>query len=198
MKASPADLSALLGSRICHDLISPLGAIGNGIELLQLSGIEGPEVALIAEAVKDANLRIRFFRVAFGTAREGQIMAESEVRNILAPDTGGRRVAIDWQASGDLPRREVKLAFLALLCLESALPYGGQINVLCRDSDWHVTGIGKRLKVDADLWEILEQAVPEALPAPAQLHFALMGQELILQGRKAQTDIVPEQISLTF
>ena len=58
-----ATLAALLGSRICHDLISPLGAIGNGIELLELSGIDSPEVALIREAVADANRRIKLFRI---------------------------------------------------------------------------------------------------------------------------------------
>ena len=70
---SPKDLNALLGSRICHDLISPLSAIGNGIELLTLSGVDAPsEIALISESVDNANTRIRFFRVAFGAAREDQ------------------------------------------------------------------------------------------------------------------------------
>jgi histidine phosphotransferase ChpT len=63
------DLAALIGSRICHDLISPIGAIGNGVELLlmEASG-KGPELSLISESVAAANARIRFFRVAFGAA----------------------------------------------------------------------------------------------------------------------------------
>ena len=52
------DLSALIGSRICHDLISPIGAIGNGVELLMMEGRAGPEVALIAESVAAANAQI--------------------------------------------------------------------------------------------------------------------------------------------
>ena len=55
------DLSALLGSRICHDLISPIGAIGNGVELLMMEGgTPSPELVLIAESVAAANARIRF------------------------------------------------------------------------------------------------------------------------------------------
>ena len=79
------DLAALLGSRICHDLISPIGAIGNGVELLMMAGAEhGPEIALIAESVGYANARIRFFRVAFGTATADQRMARAEIASILA------------------------------------------------------------------------------------------------------------------
>ncbi len=54
------DLAALIGSRICHDLISPIGAIGNGLELLSMAGAGGPEVALISDSVSNANARIRF------------------------------------------------------------------------------------------------------------------------------------------
>ena len=63
------DLAALIGSRICHDLISPIGAIGNGVELMMMDGTaKTPELALIAESVANANARIRYFRVAFGSA----------------------------------------------------------------------------------------------------------------------------------
>jgi histidine phosphotransferase ChpT len=73
MSLSPRDLTSLIGSRICHDLISPLGAIGNGVELLAMSGTApGPEMDLISQSVENANARIRFFRVAFGAARGGQ------------------------------------------------------------------------------------------------------------------------------
>lgn len=66
--------------------LSALGAIGNGVELLELSGLgDSPEMALISESVQNANARIRFFRVAFGAANAGQSVAEREVRAVLAP-----------------------------------------------------------------------------------------------------------------
>jgi histidine phosphotransferase ChpT len=72
MKAR-TDLTALVGSRICHDLVSPLGAIGNGVELLGLTGIApSPEMALIVESVENANARLRFFRIAYGAAGTDQ------------------------------------------------------------------------------------------------------------------------------
>jgi len=69
MALNGSRLNDLIGSRICHDLISPLGAIGNGVELLTMSGTStAPEISLIAESVENANARIRFFRIAFGAA----------------------------------------------------------------------------------------------------------------------------------
>ncbi|HMS96693.1 MAG TPA: histidine phosphotransferase, partial [Tabrizicola sp.] len=59
------DLAALIASRICHDLISPLGAIGNGVELLAMERA-GPELDLLSESVAHANARIRLFRISFG------------------------------------------------------------------------------------------------------------------------------------
>ena len=76
------DLAALVGSRICHDLISPIGAIGNGVELMMMDRASAsPELALIAESVASANARIRYFRVAFGTAGADQRIARSEVHS---------------------------------------------------------------------------------------------------------------------
>ena len=121
------DLTALIGSRICHDLISPIGAIGNGVELLMMDGVtKGPEIALIAESVANANARIRFFRVAFGASSTDQRIGRPEVLAILSDLTRGGRLSIDWRGPADLPRREVKLAFLLIQCLESAMAFGGK------------------------------------------------------------------------
>ena len=116
MPESP-DFSALIGSRICHDLVNPIGAIGNGVELMQMDGaVRGPELTLIAESVANANARIRFFRIAFG-ASGGQRVSKSEVLAVLSDLTHGyaltgpvpqiwpeaRRVWPSWQSSASKP-----------------------------------------------------------------------------------------------
>ncbi len=73
------DIASLIGSRISHDLISPIGAIGNGLELLSMSGAGGPEVELISDSVANANARIRHFRIAFGLASAEQGTSRSEI-----------------------------------------------------------------------------------------------------------------------
>ena len=78
----------------------------------------------------NANARIRFFRIAYGAAA-GEV-AEAEIRSILTGMANGGRVAIDWRIAGPVSRARAKLAFLALQCLETALPFGGKITVYRR------------------------------------------------------------------
>lgn len=174
------DLAALLGSRICHDLISPLGAIGNGVELLALDGgAARPEVALIAQSVASANARILFLRVAFGMAGEEQRLGRTEIAGLLRDWTEGGRLVVDWQVAGDHPRPEVRRAFLALLCLETVLPYGGTLTVLRDGARWQARAQGRRLKVDDPLWALLTDpgASAAGLTAP-QVQFGLLRRDL--------------------
>lgn len=176
MTTDRSDLAALLGSRICHDLIGPLGAIGNGVELLLMDGrVKEPEVDLIAESVAHANARIRFFRLAFGAARSEQPVPLPEIRSILAEMTRGARLSIDWQAAGNPPRAEAKLAFLAIQCLESAMPWGGRITIDREGDGWRVRGEAPRLKADPALWAMLAARRAEPV-APAAVHFVLLAE----------------------
>ncbi|MDZ4096783.1 MAG: histidine phosphotransferase family protein [Paracoccaceae bacterium] len=193
------DLTALLGSRICHDLISPIGAIGNGVELLMMEGAtKGPEIALISESVANANARIRFFRVAFGTSSGDQRIGRAEVQGILSDLTRGGRLTIDWQGPADLPRREAKLAFLLIQCLETAMAYGGRITVERGDNRWTLTGHATKMKIDPDLWELLSNPAAAAEIGPAQVHFALVPEELRRQNRQLCAEIRETEIRLGF
>ena len=193
------DLAALLGSRICHDLISPIGAIGNGVELLMMDGsTRGPEIALISESVANANARIRFFRIAFGAASADQRIGRAEVTSILSDLTRSGRLVIDWQSPPDLPRPAAKLAFLLIQCLESALAFGGRITVVAGATGWTLTGQAPRMKVDADLWRLLSNRnAPPAITA-AQVHFALVPEALRRHQRALTIAITETEISLTF
>ncbi|WP_371170967.1 histidine phosphotransferase family protein [Aliiroseovarius sp. 2305UL8-7] len=199
MTKQDRDLTALIGSRICHDLISPLGAIGNGVELLQLSGLpDSPEMALIAESVTNANLRIRYFRIAFGSATDGQMISEAEIRSILAPDVDGRKLHINWTPEGDQPRGAVKLAFLALQCFESAMPWGGQLTVTRDANHWRIHGEAEKMKADPTLWHLLSGPQDHTEVPPAQVHFALIAPELARQGRSAGVTLSDHSISVEF
>jgi len=193
------DVSALLGSRICHDLISPIGAISNGVELLLMDGAaKGPEMALVSESVAHANARIRFFRVAFGQTSKDQRIGQAEITGLLADMARGGRVAIDWQSPADLSRRETKLAFLALMCLETALTHGGRITVERGESRWTVIGTGPRLRIDPHLWESLSNPLSEAEIGPGQVQFLLVPEEVARQHRRLTVEISPTEIRLTF
>ncbi len=193
------DLLDLIGSRICHDLISPLGAIGNGVELLSMTpAANSPELALIAESIAAANARIRFYRVAFGTAGEGQRMGRPEVVSILADTTRGGRLTIEWAPRDDPPRAEVKLAFLLIQCLESAMPYGGRIAVTQQDARWQIRGTAPRMKVDPGLWALLESPDAGAAITAAQVHFMLAPLEVRRADRRLAIEMTEGEIRLAW
>lgn len=193
------DLIALLGSRICHDLISPIGAISNGVELLMMDGgTMGPEIALIAESVANANARIRFFRVAFGSSRTDQRIGKPEVQSILSDLTRGGRLGMDWRGPADFPKGEVKLAFLLIQCLETAMAFGGRITIDQTEGRWTLSGVADKLKIDPKLWETLSNPCAEVDITAAQVHFALIPGELSQQHRRLTVKILPTEITLSF
>lgn len=192
------DLAALVASRICHDLISPLGAIGNGVELLQMSdGGDGSEMTLIVQSVENAQARIRFFRIAFGAAGEEQAIAQSEVMATLAAAARGGRLNYFWEAEGTLSRREVRVAFLVLLCLETAMPYGGDVHIRrAGESCWEITAEAARLRPLPELWAAFAgQAVPVTA---AQVQFALAPGMAAAAGRRIAVTMGAERICVTF
>lgn len=199
MTKTMRDLNDLVGSRICHDLISPVGAIGNGIELLTLSGIaQAPEIALIAESVENANARIRFFRIAFGAAPDDALLGASEIQSVLHDLYRNARCSVHWRIRDDQRRCEVKLAFLLLQCLEGALPWGGTITVTKTSDRWNLAATGERLKIEEPLWDVLTDPTRMTDIVAADVHFALAPHAAARIDRRIFTNIGSNAIALTF
>jgi len=110
----------------------------------------------------------------------------------------GGLLSVDWNSPTDLSRREAKLAFLMILCLETALPYGGRVLVDLTSALWTLTAQAQKLRIDPDLWEVLSN--PAATPdvTPAQVHFLLAAEELTRQHRRLTADIRETDIRLSF
>ena len=185
VKGRAAELAALIGSRICHDLISPVGAIANGVELLEMTGAaQGPEMALIADSVAHAGARIRFFRLAYGVAGDRQV-GRDEVVSVLAAVHGDGRLRVDWAVAGDRPRALVRLALLGLQCCEAALPMGGEVRISETGGAWRVRAQGERLTLEETLWSALDGGAAEALQiTPARVQFALLPLAAAEAGRR--------------
>ncbi|MBK0328482.1 histidine phosphotransferase [Rhodobacteraceae bacterium F11138] len=198
MGQSNINLASLIGSRICHDLISPIGAITNGLELLDLAGsVQGPELDLIADSVGNAGARIRFFRIAYGAAGE-QLLGRPEVVSVLDDLGRGGRQTIQWAPLDAQPRTLVRLAFLALQCCETAMPYGGVVRIMAEDGVWTITGRADKLVIDDALFDGL--TTPDALPeiTPALVQFALLPTVAADLGRTVRSTHEPGQITIRF
>lgn len=198
MRARP-DLVALVGSRICHDLVSPLGAIGNGVELLGLSGLPAsPEMALISESVDNANARLRFFRIAFGAASADQRIGRADIAATLSAVARAGRVGFHCRAEGDQPRDQVRAVFLLLQCLETALPYGGEIEIARAGETWVITAESPRLKIQPDLWDSLVDPRLRVEVTAAQVQFALLPEAMGALGRKIGLALSPDRLVVRF
>ncbi len=192
------DLAALIGSRICHDLISPIGAINNGVELLAMSGATpSAEMDLIGSSVSNASARIRFFRVAFGSAGE-QMVGRTEITSILRDIYDEGRHSVTWTPLEPQPRNTVRLAFLALLCLEAAMPYGGVINISESDGRWTLDAKADKLNINDTLWQMLDGMNAVEDLQPAQVQFALLPANAKKANRKISQQISAEAVSIIF
>ena len=128
------DLAALLCSRVCHDVISPVGAIVNGLEVLEDEkdeSMRGFAQDLIRKSAKQASARLQFARLAFGAAGSAGASidtgdAEQVARGFIQDD----RTTLTWAAPRVLlPKNQVKLLLNLLVIATTAVPRGGVIAV---------------------------------------------------------------------
>ena len=128
-------LAELLCSRLCHDLVSPVGAVNNGIELMEEfgeAGGDGEALRLIASSGKQASRRLQFYRVAFGQAGTQLAQPVADVRELLEGIFAGGKLAVQWDAASTKapPAAGWGKMLLNLLALASeSLPRGGTLGV---------------------------------------------------------------------
>ena len=195
MTLVPAQLASLIGSRICHDLISPIGAISNGIELLSMTQPNPPseEMQLLQDSCQNANARIRFFRVAFGSAQGHQIVPLHEIHEILQALGLQARVTLAWASAENPTRRVAQTGFLGAMCLEAALIRGGTVSILQDDTGLLIKGSGPVVQTDPMAWAHLTQT-NAAEVTPAQVQFALL--RMVAQDQGARIDLSQDETQI--
>jgi histidine phosphotransferase ChpT len=135
MPDTEIDFASLLCSRLCHDLLSPVGAMNNGIELL--ADEHDPEMRrrcmdLLAESAKSAADKLKFFRLAFGAAGGfGVEVDPNEAKLVITPMvTASGRTVLEWAVPADaMPKRAVKILLNLALLANEALARGGTLFV---------------------------------------------------------------------
>jgi histidine phosphotransferase ChpT len=128
------DLAALLCSRVCHDLISPSGAIVNGLEVLEESKDEETKsfaLDLIKKSARTASARLQFCRIAFGAAGSAGAQADlGDAEKVARGFIEDEKVKIAWNLpSALLPKNRVKLLLNMILVATQSIPRGGIVAV---------------------------------------------------------------------
>jgi histidine phosphotransferase ChpT len=184
------DLAGLLCSRLCHDLLSPIGALGNGLELL--AGETDAEMRqgcfeLLEQSARTSSARLQFYRLAFGgSGSAAPPVPLAEARAALDGLAAcARRVEVTWAVSGEaLPRSAVRTMLTFALFGIEALVRGGTLEVGAEAIDGTceivVRAAGDRLAFDPALGQALNselagEAITSRTAPAAMLHRLAQG-----------------------
>lgn len=169
---SQTDLAAMLCSRLCHDMLSPVGALANGLELLaveQHPGMRARCIELLEQSARISSDKLKFFRLAFGAAGGfGEAIPIDEAKaviEVLASDA--KRVTINWAiAEPSLPKPAIKVLLnLAQIALD-ALVRGGTLDIGAERRDGAVEIVararGDRIAFDETVGRALQGDLDES------------------------------------
>lgn len=161
----------LLSSKLCHDLISPVSAINNGVELIEDIGGSVVEEAmkLIGNSAVQSSRRLRVFRVAYGRAGSEANLPLRDMRQIAEQYFTGGKIKLEWPETLELPgladqRGALKTLINMLVMSEELLAYGGSITLHRLGED---DKIGCRLEIEgrnAQLSQPFEEALTAVTP----------------------------------
>lgn len=175
-KIEALDFAALMCSRVCHDIISPVGAITNGLEVLdEEDGEEMKAFAfdLIRKSARTASAKLQFARLAFGAA--GSAGAEvdlGDAETVAKRYMESEKAELEWQAVRRLlPKNQVKLLLNLLLVSLHAIPRGGKV-VVKVDGDLphpvqRIEATGPSARIPPKVVNLLAGDVGEGLDAHA-------------------------------
>ena len=200
---SGPDLAALLCSRVCHDIISPVGAINNGLELLDEGGADEDAMDLIRSSAHNASVRLKFARLAFGAS--GSVgasidMGEAE-RAVQDFSSADNKTEITWEGPRAIvAKNKVKLLLNLFLIAYGSIPRGGSTLVQLADLEttprFTLIARGRMVRVPPKFLEIQNGTLAEAVDAHSiQAYYTVL---LAEQAEMTITSMVgPDEVTFT-
>jgi len=163
---SATDLAALLCSRICHDIISPVGAINNGLELLEEGGSDEDAMRLIKASARNASARLQFARLAFGAAGSAGMQIDTgDAQAVATAFLANEKPEFEWHGTrAYVPKNKVKLLLNLIVVANGAIPRGGKLKVELHDLEtsprFTLTATGPMLRVPPKFLELHAGGTP--------------------------------------
>ena len=161
-RISDLDLAALLCSRVCHDVISPVGAIANGLELYDDPEMDAETrqtaLDMVRSSAKTASAKLKFCRIAFGAAGSaGASIDMGEAGEMAKGFVGSEKVKLDWLAPREnRPKQQVKLVLNMLLMAMAAVPRGGLVTISVEGDVFTARAQGDRAKVPEAIAQVVD------------------------------------------
>ena len=181
------DILQLMASKICHDLISPIGAINNGIEFMEDMGPDAFEDAtsLIGHSAAQASGKLQAYRIAYGAGgADGHIKPEDVKKAIDGMLQGDGKITQDWDAKAPMGVADngierlpafSKMLICTILLMLDTLPKGGVIRVKAQGSTTTVSAEGENAAFREGIVEALQLALDNDALQPKHAHAVLTG-----------------------
>jgi histidine phosphotransferase ChpT len=183
MTPSPVEFASLLCSRLCHDLLSPVGALNNGLELLADEtdpAMRERCMELLTESARTSANKLKFFRLAFGAG--GGFGENIDVREAKTAIEGlvsdNKRIELNWIVEAEaLPKAAVKAMLNIVLIASEALVRGGSLSVGAEENGGQVEIVAQleasRILLDPDIRRVLVEG-PGDVPVTPRTSAAYM------------------------
>ena len=163
-------LSALLSSRLCHDLINPVGAIGSGLEVLDDPSMDGSmrdaALDLVRSGAGKAIALLAYARLAYGAAGGyGAQISLDDAKSVLGDLFETVKPDLDWRLGGGLADKEnVKVLLILAYAAADCVPRGGSVEISGDIVDFKITATGKKVLLAQDLVNALQGEARDIAP----------------------------------
>jgi histidine phosphotransferase ChpT len=156
MEEPSLDIASLIASRLCHDLISPIGAICNGLEVLrdeEDAEMRKHALGLIEASAFQAAARLEFARMAFGVASAmGEEVEFGEAKRLTEGLLTKGKTSLDWKLPARaVPKERLKLLLNLIHVALECIPRGGVLSVAEEASTLRLEARGPKAKLSPDI-----------------------------------------------
>lgn len=200
----------LMASKICHDLISPIGAIGNGVEFIEDMGADAIDDALplIKHSASQASAKLQAYRIAYGAGgADGHITPQAVYNAINGMIEGDGKITQDWTPDANMavpedhyerPLAYCKFLICVLILALDCLPKGGVVAVAVDGNQTIITATGENAGFREEIVEALLLTLGNDVLEPKHAHAVLTGLLASQYGYGVATDSAEGSAVITF
>jgi histidine phosphotransferase ChpT len=200
MTISALHLSQLLITRLCHDIVGPIGAINNGIEFLEDagSGMEKEAITLITDSAGQAISRVQFYRYLYGIIKESETVSLQDKKALAESFYHHSRIHLHWQEqhTTDIAPEDVRILYNLLYIAGASLIRGGDVTItFTHNAPYAIEATGGHVMLHTELASILKG---DTSIAPNTSNVQVYYTMELIKARKGTLTFSQDTESLTF
>ena len=200
----PTRASEILISKLCHDLVSPVGAVNNGIEFLSDMGVDGLQdgLGLIEHSARQASVRLQMFRMCYGAGGSDSKVTGKMIYETFQNYIKDTKCTLDWDLMNHIPDSDVPAGFMKsllnlMVMAQEAMPKGGVISVKMNDKSMIVSGSSDTIRPKEGAIEAFEGTLSIDDLSPKSIHGYITRAYADLFGLSVSCDLNDTEISLS-